>query len=170
MDPPMDVVEIAWYLVQCKPRQEGRALEHLQRQDFECFCPNMWVETLKAGRMERRWQPIFPGYLFIHLRAQDNWAALRSTRGVRRIVGFPGRPCQVHERIIERLKQPCAGALNRAALNPGDRVQIKVGPYAELSAIFLAMNGEERVMLLLNLLNREQQIQVPLTHVNAQSD
>jgi transcriptional antiterminator RfaH len=25
-----------WYLIQTKPRQEARAEEHLQRQNFEC--------------------------------------------------------------------------------------------------------------------------------------
>jgi hypothetical protein len=26
-----------WYLVQCRARQDERALEHLQRQGFECY-------------------------------------------------------------------------------------------------------------------------------------
>jgi len=26
-----------WYLIQCKARQEERALEHLELQDFECY-------------------------------------------------------------------------------------------------------------------------------------
>lgn len=167
MNPPMELPEIAWYLVHCKPRQEGRAREHLDRQGFECFYPTLWVETLKAGKVNRRMQPIFPGYLFIHLRAQDNWTALRSTRGVSRVVSFCGQPCRVHDAIIEHLMQRCAGTAERTALNPGDKVQVKVGPYAEMEAIFLVMDGDERVTLLLNILNREQQIRVPLSYVTA---
>lgn len=167
MNPPMELPEIAWYLVHCKPRQEGRALEHLTRQEFECFCPTLWVEALKAGKISRRMQPIFPGYLFIHLSAQDNWGALRSTRGVSRVVSFSGRPCRVPDAIIEHLMLRCTCAAERTAFSPGDRVQLKVGPYAEMEAIFLAMDGDERVTLLLNLLNREQQVRVPLIHVSA---
>ena len=27
----------AWYLLQCKPKQDERAEEHLQRQGYACF-------------------------------------------------------------------------------------------------------------------------------------
>nr|MBF0682011.1 transcription/translation regulatory transformer protein RfaH [Pseudomonas sp.] len=50
-------------------------------------------------------------------------------------------------------------------LAPGDRVQIRLGEFADMEAIFVSMDGEERVMLLLSLLNREQQIQVGLASI-----
>ena len=28
-----------WYVIQCRARQEERALEHLERQGFECYRP-----------------------------------------------------------------------------------------------------------------------------------
>lgn len=167
MNPQMDLPDVAWYLVQCKSRQDGRAWEHLLRQGFDCFCPTMSCETIKGGRIKRLTQPMFPGYLFIHLHAQDNWTALRSTRGVSRIVSFSGQPCRVPDDIIGHLMQRCAIATELTALNPGDKVQVKVGPYAEMDAIFLAMDGEERVMLLLKILNREQQVRIPLSHLVA---
>lgn len=167
MNWPMERSDIAWYLVQCKPRQEGRAQEHLDRQGFECFYPTTWVATLKAGKVNKRMQPLFPSYLFIRLGSQDNWTALRSTRGVSRVVSFAGQPCRVHDAIIEHLIQRCTDTAGGSALNPGDKIQVKVGPYAEMEAIFLAMDGDERVMLLLNMLNREQQVRVPLSQVTA---
>lgn len=163
----MDLPEVAWYLLQCKPRQDLRALEHLDRQGFECLCPTLRVETVKAGKLKQLVQPIFPGYLFVRLHAQDNWTALRSTRGVSRIVGFSGQPCRVPNHIIEHLMQRGASSPELPALIPGDRVQVKLGPHAELEAIFLAMDGDERVTLLLNILNREQQVRVSLAQVTA---
>jgi transcriptional antiterminator RfaH len=159
--------EIAWYLVQCKSRQEERAQEHLLRQGFDCFCPTLNVESLKGGRLRRGIQPMFPGYLFIHLRAQDNWTALRSTRGVIRVVSFSSSPSRVPESIIEHLRKRCEGEVECAALHPGDSVQVRVGPCAEMEAIFLSMDGEQRVMLLLNILNRQQQISIPVSHLVA---
>ena len=35
-----------WYLIHTKIRQERGALENLQRQGFECFLPQIWVEKL----------------------------------------------------------------------------------------------------------------------------
>lgn len=169
MNRQMDLPDVAWYLVQCKSRQDERAQEHLLRQGFDCFCPAMSCETIKGGRIKRLTPPMFPGYLFIHLHAQDNWTALRATRGVSRIVSFSGQPCRVPDDIIGHLMQRCAIATVFTALNPGDKVQVKVGPDAEMAAIFLAMDGEERVMLLLNILNREQQVRVPLSHLVARA-
>ena len=159
--------DIAWYLVQCKARQDGRAREHLLRQGFDCFCPTLKVESLKGGKLRRLALPMFPGYLFVHIRAQDNWTALRSTRGVTRVVSFSGAPSQVPDSIVDHLRQRCDEAGECAALNRGDRVQVRVGPYAEMDAIFLAMDGEQRVTLLFNILNRQQQVSIPISHLVA---
>jgi transcriptional antiterminator RfaH len=159
--------EIAWYLLQCKSRQDERAREHLLRQGFDCFCPVLEVEILKGGRLRRLTQPMFPGYLFVHLRAQDNWVALRCTRGVARVVSFSSSPARVPDSIIEHLRQRCANAGGITALHAGDSVQVRVGPYAEMDAIFLAMDGDQRVRLLLNILNRKQQVSIPISHLVA---
>lgn len=103
--------------------------------------------------------------LFVHLHAQDNWTALRSTRGVNRIVSFSSQPCRVPDDIIEQLKQRCSIVTEFTALKPGDKVQVKVGPYAQVDAIFLALEGKERVMLFLNILHREQAVRVLLQHL-----
>ena len=39
-------------------------------------------------------------------------------------------------------------------LHPGDRVRINSGSYKELEAIFLARDGAERIVILLQLLHR----------------
>tara|TARA_R110002020_G_scaffold350210_1_gene563612 strand:- start:23478 stop:23969 length:492 start_codon:yes stop_codon:yes gene_type:complete len=161
----MKLPDIAWYLLQCKPRQDFRAHEHLTRQGFECFNPSIQLQTLKAGAIKQKVQPLFPGYIFVRVKAEDNWTALHSTRGVTRIVAFSGKPCKVQDDIVQHLQERCARVEETQALNPGDRIHVRVGPYAELDAIFVAMDGDQRVMLLLNVLNREQMIRVPLKHV-----
>ncbi len=157
--------KVAWYLVQCKPRQDARALEHLARQGFECFWPCLTVESLKGGRLRQLEQPLFPGYLFIHLGMDDNWVSLRSTRGVSRIVGFSGSPCPVDDQIIDHLRVRCSQREGAPLLRPGEAVRITSGPLADMDAIFLAMDGEQRVLLLLNLLNRQQRVPVPLLDI-----
>lgn len=154
-----------WYLLQCKPRQDARALEHLERQGFECYAPMCHVQTIVAGKLRVKEQPLFPGYVFIRMGMEDSWLALRSTRGVNRVVAFCGQPCQVQDAIVEHLKHRCATAQMHRALNSGDRVQIQIGEFADMEAIFLSMDGDERVMLLLNVLNRQQRVQVRLAHV-----
>ena len=165
MDRHTDLPTEAWYLLQCKPRQDGRAQEHLSRQGFECFAPTVIMQSLCAGKVREQSQPLFPGYVFVRMGAQDSWLSLRSTRGVNRVVGFCGQPCRVQETIIDQLRQRCATARPAPVLVRGDRVQVRVGACTEMEAIFLAMDGQERVMLLLNVLNRQHQIQVGLASI-----
>lgn len=152
-------------MLQCKPRQDARAQEHLGRQGFECFAPTITTGTIRAGTFKQQLQPLFPGYIFIRMGGDDSWLALRSTRGVTRVVAFCGQPCQVMDSIVDHLKERCVAMAHAPLLAPGDRVQIRVGAFADMEAIFLSMNGDERVMLLLNFLNREHQIQVGLAGV-----
>ncbi|WP_336512650.1 transcription/translation regulatory transformer protein RfaH [Stutzerimonas stutzeri] len=165
MDRHIDLPTKAWYLLQCKPRQDARAQEHLARQGFECFAPTVMVQRLSAGKVREQSQPLFPGYVFVRMGTQDSWLSLRSTRGVNRVVSFCGQPCLVQDAIVDQLRQRCATAAPSPVLVSGDRVQVRVGACTEMEAIFLAMDGEERVMLLLNVLNRQHQIQVGLASI-----
>lgn len=81
---------LRWYLIHCRPRQDERVLENLQRQDFQCYRPMRSVERCRDGRIYGAAEALFPGYLFVQLdRLTDNWYAIRSTRGVHQI-GRPG--------------------------------------------------------------------------------
>lgn len=150
-----------WYLIQTRPRQEARAEEHLQRQHYECWRP---LRPAAGGKQPARHaEPLFPGYLFIRLdRDQDNWYPIRSTRGVSRVVSFGGQPTPVQDELIEQLRQRLAvPALLAASFNPGERVQVSGGGFHELEAIFVASDGEQRSIILLNLLHRQQKVTVP---------
>ncbi|MFC5694242.1 transcription/translation regulatory transformer protein RfaH [Pseudomonas sp. GCM10022186] len=155
----------AWYVVQCKVRQEERAEENLLRQGYVCYHPKLRRERLAKGRREIAEESLFPGYLFLHLSLQDNWGPLRSTRGVSRIVSFGNQPAVLSDSLIEQLQQrehvPCVEEL----LSVGERVRINEGPFTDLEAIFMAMDGEERVVLLLKFLQREQKVLMPLAGI-----
>ncbi|MNG06767.1 Transcription antitermination protein RfaH [compost metagenome] len=62
----------AWYLVQCKPRQDERAEENLLRQGYACYRPQHSCERIVRGRRQPIVESLFPGYLFIQLAADGN--------------------------------------------------------------------------------------------------
>ena len=156
--------QAAWYLVHCKPRQDERAEEHLLRQGYACYRPRLQRERLVRGRRQSVVESLFPGYLFIQLNPDSNWSPLRSTRGVNRLVRFGEYPLQVPSSLIDSLQERTPSE-PQPLLQPGDRVRIVDGSFAELEAIFLSMDGEERVVLLMKLLNREHRLSLPLTSV-----
>lgn len=157
-----------WYLVQCKPRETFRAEENLQNQGYQCFHPTYPVKRKIAGVVRSVIAPLFPHYLFVFLAKSDNWSAIRSTRGVSRLVYFNGLPASLDETIITGLQQQCAKLNGQEAepiLKPGARVIITDGCFKELEAIVTATSGEERVTLLINLFNRQQQLELSIHEV-----
>ena len=156
-----------WYVIQCKRREEFRAREHLERQEFSCYLPTLAVEKRRNNRKIDAREPLFPGYVFIQLDdVSDNWHPIRSTRGVIRIVRFGEHPLPVQDKIVEIIRQRLAGDPPRVPyLQPGERVVVTEGCFADLEAIFVANDGDERVMLLMDILKSEQHLSFPAVNV-----
>lgn len=156
----------AWYVVQCKARQDERAEENLLRQGYVCYRPKYRCSRLLRGQRQTVEESLFSGYLFIQISPEDNWGPLRSTRGVIRIVGFGGEPLSVNDGVIEQLQQHDREPCREELFSAGEKVRIKEGPFSELEAVFQEMDRNERVVLLLNFLQREQRILMPLVNIS----
>ncbi|MCK0538697.1 transcription/translation regulatory transformer protein RfaH [Alcanivorax quisquiliarum] len=159
-----------WYLLQTRARQEQRARDHLKNQGFHCFLPEIDIQARHSGRLITRREALFPGYLFIQLTyLADNWAPIRSTRGVQRIVSFSDTetPPPVSNALVEAIQHRVArpSAAPSAIFSPGDRVFITEGPFANIEAIFDCFNGEKRVFVLLKMLQSAQRMSFPLRSV-----
>lgn len=157
-----------WYLIQTRPRQEARAYEHLTNQGFEVFFPKFLVARLSKGQETQRQEPLFPNYLFVYLRAGvDNWSPIRSTRGVLRMVTFGGRPRPVAATIIEAIQDRLQDMQTTNALSQGDKLLVSTSddPKAALEAVFQRYDGEERVIVLLTFLQRQQEVSVKLSQI-----
>lgn len=134
--------EKRWYLVQCKPKQDFRALEHLQHQGYECLLPTHQIERLRNGQWVRQEEALFPGYLFIELdTSRDNWMPIRSTRGVNQIVRFGPNPLPVSSNIIDRLRYQ--EIPRKQELQPGDKVFIN-GQSATVLKLFSSPKMERK--------------------------
>lgn len=154
-----------WYVIQCKARESFRAAENLENQGYTVYHPSLEVEKKRQGKLVRVLEPLFPYYLFIHLNdVTDNWRPLRSTRGVLKLVSFGQQPLQVSDELVAALKERLAPQ-PQDYLKPGDAVLIEEGPFQGLNAIFQKKKGEERVILLLELLHKQQRLEVPVSAI-----
>tara|TARA_Y100001001_G_scaffold148418_1_gene157342 strand:+ start:743 stop:1222 length:480 start_codon:yes stop_codon:yes gene_type:complete len=155
---------MTWYALQHKPAQGDRALTHLQNQDIACFYPKITVEKIKAGKRTKKLEPLFPGYLFVNLEQTDPmWAKLRSTRGVLRIVGFANRPAAISDDVIQHIKDSLDSVTEQGGIKPGQSVQLDEGPFEGISAIFQAYEGEERAIVLIDFMQKQQRVRVPVS-------
>lgn len=154
-----------WYLVHTKPRQEQCALENLQWQGYECYFPVMPTEKLRLGKISTVEQPLFPRYLFIRLGqgpSAQSWAPIRSTKGVSRLVTFGNTPAKVDDALIALLRgnEESVQAKPACLFNAGERVRITSGAFIDIEGIYQMTDGDQRVMVLIELMSKPIKISV----------
>lgn len=157
---------MTWYALQHKPAQGDRALQHLQNQGIACFYPKISVEKIKGGKRSKRLEPLFPGYLFVNLKQTDPmWSKLRSTRGVLRIVGFANKPAAISDDVIRHINDSLDLVAEQGGIKSGQSVYLSEGPFEGINAIFQAYDGEERAIVLVNFMQKQQSIRVPVSAI-----
>lgn len=118
-----------WYVLYVKPRTEKKTAAFLA--GYRCFghLPVYVRITRVQRRKVRRELPLFPGYVFARLSAEERMKMLRTNLVVRTI--SVARPRE----MIHQLRQIAHAARGAADLRPapqmykvGDLVRIKYGP------------------------------------------
>ena len=157
-------IERNWFLLTSKPQKDELAEMHLRNQHYEVYRPLAQRLRKRGNKMVSTIESLFPRYLFIHLDSgiHDNWAPIRSTKGVQGFVRFGVEPAPVPLSLIERLKaqESILGqrVIDLDRYHSGDKVQITDGPYHGLEAIFQKYDGEQRVVVLLNILQKQTKL------------
>lgn len=147
-----------WYAVHCKPQQDERAETELARQGFEVFRPRIRSRRRIRQRYQVKVESMFPRYLFIELdHCDQDWSPIRSTRGVTGLVRMGDHVPVVPGAVIDALRaraddENCIDMKPADGFAPNDRVLITEGPLAGFEALFSARNSQERVVVLLNLI------------------
>jgi transcriptional antiterminator RfaH len=162
-----------WYVVYTKPREEVRAQENLENQGFEIFLPTCKIESVKNSKLFILTEPLFPRYLFIRLdQVSSNWLPIRSTKGVASLLRFgkESQPVHVPDQLILNLKNFLNNhsLIDRAFLENAP-IQICDGAFKGLLGIFKKINesstGEQRALVLVELLGKFQQLSMPLKSI-----
>jgi transcriptional antiterminator RfaH len=159
------IPSMAWYVVHTKPRQEQRALSNLQQQGYECYLPMIAIEKMTRERVNVTEEPLFPRYLFIYLdagRHGQNWSPIRSTWGVSGLVTFGSAPAKVDNSLIDLMRQQEQGLSQepKRLFTEGEKLLVIDGLFAGLEAIYQMPSGENRAMVLIELMGKSAQMQI----------
>lgn len=159
--------QFTWYVVQTQPRKEAWALQHLDHQGFATFFPRFVRQQIRRSQFVRTLDPVFPGYVFVAFdRDRQPWTAIRSTRGVRRLIGpNSGAPQAVPAAAMSMLFERCRGGIMVNQLDdmkPGDQVRINTGPLAQRIAQVQSFSPDGRVSVLFDMLGCSNQVEVEL--------
>lgn len=156
-----------WFAVVTKPRQEQVALEHLQRQSYECFLPMAENPYQRRSKKQQKIiEPLFPRYLFLNAIAESqNLAPVRSTQGVVSMVRFGTELAVIPEHIIEAIRQRIDTdtgliKIQPVQIKPGDKVRVFDGPLTGVNGIVQEKNSNNRALILMELLGRPTRVEV----------
>ena len=155
----------AWYVLTSKSQKDAYAEEQLNNQGYTTYRPLAMRERRRSGKIIKVTESLFSRYFFIHLdRVEDNWVPIRSTYGVAGFVQFGDLPLSVPDTLISDLRkregQFQGKAIDLDRFQVGDIVRIGSGPFQGLDAVFKRYSGEERAILLMNILNEQAKVAV----------
>ena len=148
--------ESRWYVVHALPHREFGAANQLRFQNFETFLP-VHLKTVRHARQFRTVKAaFFPRYLFVRLNlARDRWRSVNSTFGVSRLIMEGEVPKPVPLGIVEELAAITdrEGLLSFAQrMQPGERVRILQGPFADHIGKLIDVDERSRVRILLEVM------------------
>lgn len=162
-----------WYLIYCKPKAEYIARDNLVRQGYQAYLPLISRYKQRSRKLLQTVEPLFPRYLFIALDTQtDNWSPIRSTLGVSNLVQFGQTPAIVPTGVIAELKvreknQDTHHFIDLANLKKGDEVRINAGAMAGYAGQFLKRNSQDRVIVLLNIMEQQSRVSLPVDAIGS---
>ena len=155
-----------WYAVTTRSRHEKVVAEQLWQKEIECFLPLREVLSKWKDRRKKVQFPLFPGYLFIHVKIQERRLDILKVPSVVRIVGFEGEPAAIPDMQIEALKRldfstlPCDPY---PYIAEGDRMEIVRGPLKGLQGILIEKKGVYRFILSIDLIQQAVACEVDAT-------
>ena len=162
-----------WFVVHAQRNREGHAARHLQRQGYETYLPRYTKKRRHARRTETVAAPLFPGYLFVRIDLScGRWRPVNGTIGVIRLVCQGERPAAVPEGVVEslRTREDESGLHSPASLmvlDRGARLRIVDGAFEDYVGVYARMSADARIVLLLSLLGREIEVELPIGVVEA---
>lgn len=172
-----------WFIVQCVPQGERKAVEEIRRAGFRAYLP-------KAGRVIRHHRtkqvsikrsPALVGYVFMRFPdGQPNWFALRQCQGVKGVLYCDGRPYQLDRKHVASImraqrsldydlkearqyrtmkrrgeRAPIDRALMKARFPRGTTVRTSSGPFASLIAEVRHVTSRGTIQAVANIFGAE---------------
>ena len=151
-----------WFAAYTTPRHEKHVAEMLAERDIESFLPlYRTVRQWKKSSPTTLELPLFPCYLFVHIRRSARGTVL-GLPGVVSIVGSPREPWALPQLEIEALR--LGAQMGKVEPHPylkvGDRVRIKAGSMAGVEGILVRRRNQMRFVLTLDAIMRSVSIEV----------
>ena len=159
-----------WFVLRVASNKEDSVRQTLLRKiKIEGFnelvnrilVPTEKTKTIKAGRQRITLKKLYPGYVFVEMRLEDDgripqdvFFLIKETTGVGDFIGTAGRPSPMSVPEIEKMlaasKEPEEAPTVKMEFQAGDNIKIKEGPFENMEGTvdeLLPAQGKVRVIV-----------------------
>ena len=157
-----------WFALYTKPRQEKVLLRRLL-SGGKSFCgllvPN--CSRMPAGRMKTSYEPLFPGYVFLHGTHDDRYDAVCTGCVLQVLDVFDGESlCSDLKRIHDAICNGCQ-VTRGESIHDGQRVRVLAGPLTGQTGVLLYKKGQTRLVLSLEFIQQSAMVEIDSSIVEA---
>lgn len=173
----MDEPARRWFVIRLKAGMDEEAAQQMQRSGIEVWMPVVMVVPKRRsgmGKAPRAAQAklALKGLLFARVAATDDaWAGLATVKGYLDLICNNGRPFAISDKDITLFKafladDPAAKAAVGKALQPGDQVMVKSGPFRDFEALIETVDDERgRAIIEVMIFGRSSPVDVELAQI-----
>lgn len=149
-----------WWVLHTRPRAEKALARKCFGQDVPFFLPLYPKRWCSAGRWQRSYLPLFPGYLFLHGDEQHRLSALQ-TNLVAHVIPVAEQQ-QLHADLlrVHRLIDAGSSLTPEERLQPGTPVEIIAGPMAGLRGKVLSRGRHMQFFIEVQFLQRGVSVEI----------
>jgi transcription antitermination factor NusG len=153
-----------WFAIQTRPRHEKSVTAGLQEKGIKVFLPLLSENHRWSDRCRVVDVPLFPSYVFIQTADTPATRILvLRTLGVVQFVGVRGAGIPIPDEQIESVRIVLEHGIRFTPfpyLNVGQRVRIRGGSLEGVQGILLGMNGDQSLIISVELIQRSLAIRV----------
>jgi transcriptional antiterminator NusG len=175
-----------WFVVHTQSGYEKKVtanlharIQSMNMEDkiFEVVIPMEEVVEFKNGRKQVVQRKVFPGYLLVRCRMDDeSWYCIRNTPGVTGFVGQSRqgqKPTPLSRREVRTFlaakgdgAETASRAKPRLEYEVGESVRVKEGPFADFSGEIAEINADHmKLKVLVNIFGRETLVEMDFSQV-----
>jgi transcription antitermination factor NusG len=155
---------LAWFAVQTRPRHEKKVSAELQEKGVSAFLPLISSKRQWSDRSRVVEMPLFPQYVFVRIaQTLHTRVSVLRTNGVSNFVGTRGIGVAIPDEQIERVQTVVTRGITatpHAFLNVGKRIRIRGGALDGLQGILTAVNGDQTLVVSVELIQRSIAIRI----------
>lgn len=156
-----------WYAIYVRSRYEKKVAEQLKERQIEYFLPlvsrlRLWKDRKKMVQM-----PLFPGYVFVHIKLADKLTVL-TVDGAVYLVKFEDQPAPIPDSQIENIRRLLAHPKliePYPYIDKGEWVEIIYGPFAGVRGKLIQNHGRRRLLVGVELIRQAISVEVDISWV-----